>query len=226
MTSILQKWCYLLSMKKIYFNIHRMLLGDCLLINFQHKNHIYLIVQGSVKVNQVFTNTNKLTIGILMEDDLINIISLPRTKKSYYYSAEALSSALIISYNHKMVLQRPHEYISLYHELLSAQERLIIRSNDIIQVLSHRDKKCRLINLLLILCKQFGIITRFGIMINLIITHNTLGGIIGSSRTTITKILNSLQGYRLLSVYHNKLLIHDPISLCLYHKTWLYIINL
>ena len=193
--------------------------GDNILIDFKQKNTVYIIAQGFVKLSKVFTNNNILVLGILTENDLINMTHAKSNSKYYYYLAEALSSTLIISYNCRRILQRPHCYSLIYNELLFAHQRHINRNNDIIQILSHRDKKSRLANLLLILCQQVGIITQFGIIINLIITHNTLAMIVGSSRTTITNTLNSLQRHQLISIYKNKLLIHDPISLSLYYKT-------
>nr|YP_009296686.1 global nitrogen transcriptional regulator [Apophlaea sinclairii]AOM65826.1 global nitrogen transcriptional regulator [Apophlaea sinclairii] len=213
MISILRRWCYLLSFQKVCFNIHKMCPGDYILVRAEDIHKMYLITQGAVKFSKIFTDTSTLTLAILRENDLITII---KTQNYYYYSAEALSFTLILSYNYDKILQKSNQFSTLHSELVLAYHRYIQKVYKIIQVLSHRDKINRLINLLLILCQQFGIVTRFGIVINLVMTHNTLAIIIGSSRITITKILNSFQKTQVISVYHNKLLIHDPISLSLF----------
>lgn len=224
MVLIPKKWRYLLSIKK--FDIYEIQQGDCILIDFRKNEYIYFIAQGFVKLNQVFTNTNKLTLGIFTANDVINMTNTKTNTINYYYSVEGISSALIISYDYKKILLQLGQHLLICHELLLAQQKYIHQRSNMIQILSHRDKKSRLVNLLLILCKLSGMTTRFGIIINLSITHNTLGTIIGSSRTIVTKTLISLQQCQLLSIYNNKLLIHDPISLSLYYKALFYTKNL
>nr|YP_009297647.1 global nitrogen transcriptional regulator [Hildenbrandia rivularis]AOM67191.1 global nitrogen transcriptional regulator [Hildenbrandia rivularis] len=218
MNSTLKKWGHILSIQKISFEVHEVNQGDCILINFRQRSQTHIITYGSIKLSKIFYNNETLTVAILTQNDFINIPNSENTIANYYYVAEALSFTSIISYNYTKILQKSNYCFLIYYELLSAHSRYVAKSSDMIQILSHRDKKRRLTNLLLILSREFGTITAFGIIINLRITHASLAEIIGSHRITVTKILNTLQGFRLISIYYNRILIHDPLSLSLHHR--------
>nr|YP_010330184.1 global nitrogen transcriptional regulator [Porphyridium aerugineum]UNJ17900.1 global nitrogen transcriptional regulator [Porphyridium aerugineum] len=107
-----------------------------------------------------------------------------------------------------------------FNNLLSYSEKqllhLQINSEELeyfIDILYYKDAQKRLIALLLILCKLFGIYTSFGILLNLEISHKELSRIIGSTRVTVTRILNDLKKEKIISINYKFLVIHDPLLL-------------
>lgn len=212
---MLKPWNYLLSIQKNYFTIHKIRLGDCILLNFKHPSKIYLISRGCVKVSKIFRNNYILVFAILAQSD---VICTQNIFPNYFCIVEALSSTSLVSCDYNDILYH-FKYLTIIScEIISAYHRYIYKTNQIIQLLSHRDKRNRLINLLLILCKNKGVITKFGIIINLSITNYKLANIIGSSRITVNNIFNKLKKDKLISIWNNRVIIHDPISLSLTNR--------
>ena len=212
---MLRPWHYLLSIQENYFTVHHIQSGDCVLINFKNQSQIYLIIKGYIKVSKIFRNNYVLVFALLTNNDLICTQNVSTTCLCV---AEALCSTSLISCYYDDILYHFKHLTVISYEIISAYHRYIQKSNQITQLLSHRDKKNRLINLLLVLCKEKGIITKFGIIINLFITNYKLANLIGSSRITVNKVFNKLKGNQLISTWNNKLIIHDPISLSLASK--------
>ena len=218
MLYIFQKWVRLLSYHKVPFNYHQLLRGDSILIDFQRKKQIYIIIQGSLKLSKIFTNQEILTLGIFTENDIINELEHIVHNKNYYYIAETLTTTSIISCNYEKIAYWIYQDANICYEIILAYQKYTQKIILMMQVLAHRDKKSRLIHLLLLLCQQFGCKTKLGIVIPIIITQNTLATIIGSNRITITRIIQSLQKSQLISIYHHKMVIHNLISLSNYNK--------
>ena len=217
MPHIFQKWVRLLSYHKVPFNYHQLLKGDCILINFQRKKQIYIVVQGCLKLSKMFTNQEILTLGIFTENDIINVFDISHNE-NYYYIAETLTTASIISCNYKKPAFWIYNNTSIYYEIILAYKKHLQKVILMMEVLAHRDKKSRLIHLLLLLCRLFGRKTRLGTLIQIIVTQSTLATIIGSNRITVTRIMQSLQKSHLISIYHHKMVIHNLIKLSNYNK--------
>lgn len=218
MVYIFHKWVHLLSYHKVPFTYHQLFKGDCILINFQRKKQIYIIIQGCLKLSKIFTNQETLTLGIFTESDIINMFESITLNKNYYYIADTLTAALIISCNYEKIVYWRYQDTIIYHEIIRAYQKYIQKITLMIQVLAHKDKKSRLIHLLLLLCQQFGYRTRRGILIQISITQSTLATIIGSNRITVTRIIQSLQKSQLISIHHHKIVIRNVINLSNYNK--------
>ena len=218
MPYIFQKWVHLLSYHKVPLNYHQLLKGDRILINFKRKKQIYIIIQGSLKLSKIFTNQEILTLGIFTKNDIIYVFEPITHNQNYYYIAETLTVTSIISCNCEKITYWMYQDTVIYYAILFAYQKYTQKIIFMMQVLSHRDKKSRLIHLLLLLCQQFGNKTKLGIIIQIIITQSTLATIIGSNRITVTRIIQSLQKSQLISIYHHKMVIHNLLKLSNYNQ--------
>lgn len=218
MIHIFQKWVHLLSYHKVPFNHHQLLKGDRILINFQRRKQIYIITHGCLKLSKIFTNQEILTLGIFTENDIINVFEPTTPNENYYYVAETLAKTLIISCNYEKTVHWIYRDTAIYYETILAYQKYIQKITLMTQVLAHRDKTSRLIHLLLLLCQQFGCKTELGILIQIVITQSTLATIIGSNRTTVTRIIQALQKSRQIFIHHHKMVIRNAINLSNYNK--------
>ena len=73
-----------------------------------------------------------------------------------------------------------------------------------------------MVKLLLVLARDFGHFIEEGILINLILSHYDIANIIGTTRVTITRLLQDLIKAKLISMHPNqkKIIINNPQSLC------------
>ncbi len=85
--------------------------------------------------------------------------------------------------------------------------------NEIISILSHRNTKKRIIQLLMILMKQFGQIKNNQIIIPFHLSHQTIAIIAGSQRITVNRIMNKLKQSGIVSYNKKSLIIYSVTKL-------------
>ena len=90
---------------------------------------------------------------------------------------------------------------------LTLLERLssrILHTEEIIETLAQPDTPSRLVGLLLILCKDFGIQESKGITIGLNLSHHEIAKSIGSRRGPVCRLLGALKNFRYLKINNQK----------------------
>nr|YP_010338413.1 global nitrogen transcriptional regulator [Bangia atropurpurea]UNJ18363.1 global nitrogen transcriptional regulator [Bangia atropurpurea] len=181
------------------------------IVIFDTHSSFYIILWGSLIIKKVFRNTNKITLNICTSDDTFGHTKF--INKSYYYEAEAINTAQIISIEYSIIANicQNHPKFNLFfieHLLLCS-----IKAYRFIEIISHKSITNRLISLLLLLSEQNGTSQGNGILINLTITHQILAQIIGSNRVSVTRIMSGLVQTKLISMQKKKIVIHNPVLL-------------
>nr|YP_010338139.1 global nitrogen transcriptional regulator [Erythrolobus coxiae]UNJ17724.1 global nitrogen transcriptional regulator [Erythrolobus coxiae] len=97
--------------------------------------------------------------------------------------------------------------------LTSAYIQTSIYHTQITEILIHREIQNRFIILLLNLCCEFGRYVKYGILLDLSLSHNNIASIIGTTRSTITRIIAYLKKQKLITVYKKKFIIFDLLAL-------------
>nr|YP_010338711.1 global nitrogen transcriptional regulator [Glaucosphaera vacuolata]UNJ18661.1 global nitrogen transcriptional regulator [Glaucosphaera vacuolata] len=165
---------------------------------------LYLLSLGCLRLSKRYSN-KKRTIALITPNSVFSFYSKSGFKDAYH-QLEACALSYIIIYKPEVSIF----FIELFH----IQYYHLEYFNELLYT---RNLLNRLINLLLFLCKFFGKISKRGILINLEITHEELSQIIGTSRTTITRILNILKDTKFISTCKRKILIHNVLYLsCLF----------
>lgn len=193
------KWLTNLENYNISFNIHILKKNDCMLANpNSESNKIICILDGFIQILQVFTNGETICIKLLYANDLFKNISsdikTPYQSINYYYKIVALKKTVIATINEKIFIEKIENNTKLLNELLTTN---LHHNNEITQILSHRNTKKRLIQLLFILIEHFGKFTEHNLIIPFNLSHYTIATIIGSQRITVNKIMNDLKKNKL-----------------------------
>ena len=189
------KWLTSLEDHDISFNIHILEQNDCILayqnINL---NKIICILDGFIQILQVFTNGETICVQLLYANDLFANISTyiktPYSNTNHYYKIIALTKTVIATINEKIFIRQIQHNTKLLNEFCHTN---FYHNNEITQILSHRNTKKRLIQLLFILIEHFGKFTENNLTIPFNLSHHTIATIIGSQRITVNKIMNELK---------------------------------
>ncbi|MFN2341619.1 MAG: Crp/Fnr family transcriptional regulator [Halanaerobium sp.] len=173
---------------------------------------LYLLVKGKVKLSMLSAEGKEKVLTILQEGDIFGELSL-FDEDPHPLTAEVVEDArlLIIPWNEmeKMIQERPSLAIKII-EALSKKTRLLTSQ---VRELVFQDAAGRLASLLSRLADDFGREIKEGTVIDLVLTHQEIANLIGSSRVTVTKLLNKFIDDGLINIRKRKIIIIDFESL-------------
>lgn len=206
------KWLTNLEKYNISFNIHILQKNDYIIINHvKHNKQIIYILEGFIHVIKVFTNGEKICTQLLYKDDLINNIQLQIIEKTnYYYRVIAITKTAILTIPTKELINK------IYQNTYLIKKFHIINNytnQDMVNILSHKNTKKRLIQLLLVIIKRFGQINKNNIIIPFNLQQYTLATITGSQRITINRIMYNLKKNNIIYYNKNKIIIYNLLQL-------------
>jgi CRP/FNR family transcriptional regulator, global nitrogen regulator len=175
---------------------------------------VYFLLKGAVKLSRVYEAGEEITVALLRENSIFGVLSIiTGTKSDRFYHAVAFTSVELLSApidQFEQSLKHNPELVTLMLKGLSSR---ILQTEMMIETLAHRDMGSRLVSFLLILCRDFGVPTTEGIMIDLKLSHQSIAEAIGSTRVTVTRLLGELRDEKMISIYKKKITVHNPMVL-------------
>lgn len=210
-------WLEYLENMNISFKVYTLEPEDSIIItNLLQNNKLVIILDGFAQLLKIFTNRESLCIKLLKANNIIELHSPKGIEINYYHKAIAIIKTTILS----IPLQELRKKISKTQESIKTFIKLYIYSyisyDIMINILCHRNTKKRIIQLLLILLKEFGESKPPYIVIPFYLSHNTISIITGSHRVNITRIMNELKKKKLIAYNKQQFIIHNPLKLSQY----------
>lgn len=204
------KWLIKLESYDMSFKIKILKKNDCIIANQKNSNHkIIYILDGFIQTMQTFTNGEIINTQLLYTNDILIDIQQPIQIKDQhtncFYKFKALTQTILIIINKKEFIKKIQKSDRINYNSLNLNKEMII-------ILSHKNTKKRLIQLLLILIKKFGVLKNNQISIPFTISHCNIASIIGSQRITVNRIMNKLKQN---TIYYDskKIIIFDILKL-------------
>lgn len=214
------QWIQYFSESKVPFQIYKLSSNDSVTCTINTAKHPYIIIlQGIIYVLKIFTNHEKITLGILTKGD---IISKPKNTKYCYYTLVALEKTFMMSFKRKDITKDKY----IIESVAKSYEKTLYKYEIMNCILSHKSAKQRIIQLLFLLYQEFALVEKTQIRIPFYISQITLSTIIGSKKNIVNKIMNELYNINLISYSYQKYIcITDPFILNYYHSYKKIIIN-
>lgn len=186
--------------------------GEVIFFENDSVKKLYLLVNGKVKLSMLSVDGKEKVLTILQEGDIFGELSL-FDEDPHPLTAEVMDDArlLIIPWDEmeKMIIDRPSLAIKII-EALSKKTRLLTSQ---VRELVFQDAAGRLASLLSRLADDFGREIEEGTVIDLILTHQEIANLIGSSRVTVTKLMNRFIDEGIINIKKRKIIIKDFESL-------------
>jgi CRP/FNR family transcriptional regulator, global nitrogen regulator len=175
---------------------------------------VYFLLKGAVKLSRVYEAGEEITVALLRENSVFGVLSLITGHKSdRFYHAVAFTSVELLSAPIDQVEQALRENSELSTLMLRGLSSRILQTEMMIETLAHRDMGSRLVSFLLILCRDFGVPTSEGIMVDLKLSHQAIAEAIGSTRVTVTRLLGDLRQEKMISINKKRITVHNPVTL-------------
>lgn len=175
---------------------------------------VYFLLKGAVKLSRVYEAGEEITVALLRENSVFGVLSLITGQRAdRFYHAVAFTPVELLSVPIEQFEKALKENPDLSMVMLQGLSSRILQTEMMIETLAHRDMGSRLVSFLLILCRDFGVPTADGIMIDLKLSHQAIAEAIGSTRVTVTRLLGDLRQDRMISIHKKKITVYNPVAL-------------
>ena len=204
-------WLKQLEDCNISFQAYTLNKEDCIFFKSTCSNqHIIYILDGCIKLLQVFTNKEKICTGIIYKNQIISAGN--DLDNRHYNVLMAIKEATVITILSKELVAKITKSTKFILEA-TLHSYSWKKTHEIAYILSHRNTKKRVIQLLIILVKRFGYIKNHQIIIQTSLSHQLIASITGSQRVTISRIINQLKEKKIIDHINNTIIINNITQL-------------
>ena len=173
--------------------------GELIYSPYDRGEAMYLVAEGRVRLYRSAPDGRQLTLAIMDEGMAFGQLATLDSPTHDAY-AEAMTESMLrvvrVADLERAVAEHPQMAVNLLRTL--AQR--LHEAEDQIESLAFRGVSARLAAKLLELMERYGRVTRDGIRIDERFTHMQLAEMIGTSRETLTKVINELRDMGLIDI--------------------------
>lgn len=162
--------------------------GDALFTEGEPGDHMYVILEGKVKLGQTSSDGRESLLGVLGPGEMFGELSLfdPGARTS---TATALTDAVVLGMGNEQLQPWLAGRPEVAAALLQALARRLRRTNEAMADLVFSDVPGRVAKALMDLGEKFGTVTPDGLMVTHDMTQEELAQLVGASRETVNKAL-------------------------------------
>jgi CRP/FNR family transcriptional regulator len=168
---------------------------------------IYFIEKGRVRLTRLSTEGKTVILALLGPGDLIGEAAWEAGEHDSY--AETLEDSRIYQISREafqsLIRENPEFGIRLIQIIGSRLKQAQARIEDLV----FRQVPSRVARLLLTLAENHGKVTPKGIRVEFPLTHQEIADLVGSSRVTVTQILNRFRSSHWIDIESKRVTIHD-----------------
>nr|YP_009314203.1 Global nitrogen transcriptional regulator [Izziella formosana]SCW22457.1 Global nitrogen transcriptional regulator [Izziella formosana] len=182
-------------------SIYKLKPGDLLVI-YPNDHNLYVVVQGLMVVNKLFSNGEKFSLDLIQTGYVIKKMFKPKTRYNYCYEITPLELTYIIN------ISGTEKYLSqqYYRHYFSDDTHSRISFTGLY---AQKNIKNRIIHLLLLLSEVTGHTIKTSLILHIELPYKLIATITGSTRNTVSKIINQMEADHILSYYSRQIIIHD-----------------
>ena len=172
--------------------------NEFIYLNSFQNHRLYFLKKGYVKIGHYDENGNEVITEVLQEGDIFGQVSLEKEENEGEFAQAIKKDASICSFTisdfERILEKRPDLAISFTKLIGLKLKTLRNRVWDII----HKDVKQRLIDFLIYLGSRQNQEGQDKVVIENFLTHADIANLIGSTRQTVTSLMNQLSDQKLI----------------------------
>ena len=166
--------------------------GELIYSPFDRADAMYIVQSGRVRLYRSAHDGRQLTLAMLDEGEVFGCVS-PEGDSLHDAYAEAMTDAVVHVLSNADLERVTADHPQMAINLLRSLTERLRTTEDQLESLAFRGVPARLAAQLLQLMDRYGRVTRTGIRIDERFTHVQLAEMIGTSRETLTKVMNELR---------------------------------
>lgn len=170
--------------------------------------HVYMIVSGRVKIGHYLDEGREAVTAILSTGEIFGELALAGEEQRRDF-AQAMDSVSICPLSIDDLKELMREDKELSFKLLKLVGLRLMKLERKLELLVFKDARTRIIEFLKDSASWKGKKVGFETMIPTKLTHKDIASLTGTSRQTVTTILNELKGQNLINFDRRQILIRD-----------------
>jgi CRP/FNR family transcriptional regulator, cyclic AMP receptor protein len=170
--------------------------------------HIYMVVNGRVKIGHYLENGDEVLSAILTKGEIFGELAMAGEEKRKDF-AQAMEEATICPLTTEELKDLMYENKELSFKILKLIGLRIMKLERKLELLVFKDARTRIIEFLKDAAAWKGVKVGFETMIQTKLTHKDIAALTGTSRQTVTTILNDLKEKNLINFNRKQILIRD-----------------
>lgn len=207
-------WCHLSDEEYDELNIAHHFIeakkGDYIYFDSHHLNKLYFVKDGFIKIGYVDEEGNEIIKEIVSEGEIFGQFSLEKNNLNGEFARAHKGNVSLCAFSiedfEKLLKKKPELAIryskQVGEKLRRAEFRLVNMLN--------KDVRSRLLAFLYNLALMNGLNLPAPFSMNNFLTHEDIAKLIGSTRQTVTTIINELEAEGLLKMTRKKITLPDP----------------
>jgi len=180
-------------------------------------DNVYILLKGRIKIYELTPEGKEVILWFCFPGEMFGLAEIVRGSKRAVHAQACTQVQLFKIKQHKFLefLQRNSKISFSVLQLLACRLREL---GDMMANLVADDVRSRVIKLLTRLCSRYGEFEANEIRLSIVLTHQEMADMIGTTRQTVTTVLNSLKREGVLrvsskTIYINNLEWVDNITL-------------
>nr|YP_009313180.1 Global nitrogen transcriptional regulator [Dermonema virens]SCW21434.1 Global nitrogen transcriptional regulator [Dermonema virens] len=186
------------------YNMYKLNPGDSLVI-YPKDSNTYIVIQGLLVINQEFSNGKKFSRYMINNGYFIQKLFKYQKFYNYFYTIDAINMSYILTIS--------GDSKSFNERLISLEGNHCIHSRNMLDIHIHKNTQNKVIHLLLMLSELTGQSSSNYILLNTKISFSTIAIIVGTSRNTVSRIINQLKREKLLMYQNKRFIIYNLAKL-------------
>src|SRR5688572_30324478 len=170
--------------------------------------HIYMIVGGKVKIGHYLENGEEVLSAILTTGEIFGELAMAGEERRKDF-AQAMEETVICPLTIDDLKMLMYENKELSFKILKLIGLRIMKLERKLELLVFKDARTRVIEFLKDAAEWKGKKVGFETMIPTNLTHKDIASLTGTSRQTVTTILNELKSQNLINFNRKQILIRD-----------------
>nr|YP_010619944.1 Global nitrogen transcriptional regulator [Symphyocladia marchantioides]WAX03957.1 Global nitrogen transcriptional regulator [Symphyocladia marchantioides] len=194
------KWVKILAQNKIPYYIYKIKQEDFIILNKNNSN-IIIILSGILFITKVFPNKESLPIAMLNKHDIF----IKNNKEAkIYYKIIALEKAYLLTLNTNNLEKSKN--ILIKNDILNSYKQTVNEYEAMNNVMSQKQIKNRILQLIFTICLKFGKIKNQKILIPFKLSNKNIAILTGTSKNTVNKIMREIYQQNIIQEYNNKII--------------------
>lgn len=174
--------------------------------------HIYLVAEGKVKVGHYLENGEEVLSAILSRGEIFGELAMAGEEKRRDF-AQAMEETIVCPLTIEELKGLMYADKELSFKILKLIGLRIMKLERKLELLVFKDARTRIVEFLKDMAAWKGKKVGFETLIQTSLTHKDIAALTGTSRQTVTTILNELKDANLINFNRKQVLIRDVAAL-------------
>jgi CRP-like cAMP-binding protein len=170
--------------------------------------HIYMVVNGRVKIGHYLENGEEVVTAILTTGEIFGELAIAGEERRRDF-AQAVDDVTICPLTTDELKALMYENKELSFKILKLVGLRLMKLERKLELLVFKDARTRIIEFLRDAASWKGVKVGTETMIPTRLTHQDIGSLTGTSRQTVTTILNELKEKNIINFNRKQILIRD-----------------